>query len=184
MVEQLLSHRELGLLQYAVNHFQTYGRGAAPVSILAILRAAGSALRERIRCHPFSTRGSVSPRQVGADGSVGIWHETYVGSRSIRMSLRRRAQDGALAAAAEHVPAIGAKETGRDAARFSLKGEPAVALVRENLAPTLGRRAPQRAGISASTHSIRRRVRGSPTRARCPTFLRGRERYIANTGSV
>ena len=64
-------------------------------------------------------------RAVGADGSVGIWHETYLVDAGRYECVYGNMPRMGLAAAGEHLPATGARETARR--RLGLKGEPAVA---------------------------------------------------------
>jgi hypothetical protein len=64
-------------------------------------------------------------RAVGAGGSVGIWHETYVVEAGKYECVYGNMPQFGLAAAGAHTPAVGAKETARR--RLGMKGEPAVA---------------------------------------------------------
>lgn len=50
---------------------------------------------------------------VGNDGSVGIWHETYLVDAGKYEAVYNNMPKFGLAAATEHVPAIGRKETAR-----------------------------------------------------------------------
>lgn len=63
-------------------------------------------------------------RRIGTDGTVGIWHETYLvpkgGSESVYGNMPRFG----LARATTHVPAVGRRETARR--RLGGDGEPAV----------------------------------------------------------
>jgi len=52
-------------------------------------------------------------RMVGADGSVGIWHETYLVGAGQYEAVYGNMPAVGLAAAAEHVPATGRRETAR-----------------------------------------------------------------------
>ncbi len=119
MVEQLLLHRELGLL-HAESLF--YWRGAA---LLQYWRSFE--LLERFARDPALTHLDAWKRfnrAVGADGSVGIWHETYLVEAGQYECLYGNMPRMGLAAAAEHVAAIGARETARR--RLGFKGDPAV----------------------------------------------------------
>ncbi|MEH2363719.1 DUF4188 domain-containing protein [Nostoc sp.] len=61
---------------------------------------------------------------IGADGSVGIWHETYLIEPGKYKAIYGNMPVFGLAAATKHVPAMGRKETaGR---RLGSDGEPAV----------------------------------------------------------
>jgi hypothetical protein len=63
-------------------------------------------------------------QSVGADGSVGIWHETYlVGAKQYECVYGNMPRFG-LASAGEHVAAIGNRETAR--LRIGGNNEPAV----------------------------------------------------------
>ncbi|MFZ1129682.1 MAG: DUF4188 domain-containing protein [Terriglobales bacterium] len=63
-------------------------------------------------------------QRVGADGSVGIWHETYlVGAKQYECVYGNMPRFG-LANAGEHVAAVGNRETAR--LRMGGKSEPAV----------------------------------------------------------
>jgi hypothetical protein len=57
---------------------------------------------------------------VGTDGSVGIWHETYVVEASRHEAIYNNMPVFGLAKATEHVPAIGRHET---ASRCLMRGE-------------------------------------------------------------
>lgn len=57
---------------------------------------------------------------VGADGSVGIWHETYMVQRADYEAIYSNMPLFGLAKATEHVPAIGRRETAR---RRLMRGE-------------------------------------------------------------
>ena len=63
-------------------------------------------------------------KSVGADGSVGIWHETYLVQAGQYESEYGNMPRLGLALAGEHMPAIGAKETAKR--RLGMAGEPAV----------------------------------------------------------
>ncbi len=63
-------------------------------------------------------------KSVGTDGSVGIWHETYCVDAGKYEAVYANMPKFGLAAATEHVPAIGRKETARR--RLGGENEPAV----------------------------------------------------------
>jgi len=65
-------------------------------------------------------------REVGKDGSVGIWHETYIVERAGFEAIYSNMPPFGLAKATERVPAVGGRETAR---RRLMRGEnePAVA---------------------------------------------------------
>ncbi|MEI1377893.1 DUF4188 domain-containing protein [Nostoc sp. UHCC 0926] len=61
---------------------------------------------------------------IGADGSVGIWHETYLIEPGRYEAVYGNMPVFGLAAATKHVPAMGRRETARR--RLGDDGEPAV----------------------------------------------------------
>jgi Domain of unknown function (DUF4188) len=63
-------------------------------------------------------------KAVGSDGSVGIWHETYLVDAGKYEAIYGNMPKFGLAAATEHLPAIGRKETARR--RLGGDNEPAV----------------------------------------------------------
>jgi Domain of unknown function (DUF4188) len=63
-------------------------------------------------------------KSVGSDGSVGIWHETYLVDAGKYEAIYGNMPKFGFAAATEHVPAIGKKETARR--RLGGENDPAV----------------------------------------------------------
>jgi hypothetical protein len=63
-------------------------------------------------------------RSIGADGSVGIWHETYLVEPGKYEAVYGNMPRFGLAAATNHVPAVGRRETARR--RLGGESEPAV----------------------------------------------------------
>jgi hypothetical protein len=63
-------------------------------------------------------------RRIGSDGSVGIWHETYSVNAGQFECVYGNMPLFGLAAATEHVPAVGNRETAR--LRLGGRSEPAV----------------------------------------------------------
>lgn len=61
---------------------------------------------------------------IGADGSVGIWHETYLIEPGRYEAVYRNMPVLGLTAATKHVPPMGRRETARD--RLGGDGEPSV----------------------------------------------------------
>ena len=59
-------------------------------------------------------------RSVGSDGSVGIWHETYIVERANYEVIYSNMPAFGLAKATEHVRAVGGRETAR---RRLMRGE-------------------------------------------------------------
>jgi hypothetical protein len=64
-------------------------------------------------------------RAIGTDGSVGIWHETYLVEAGKYEALYGNMPRFGLASAGEHLPATGSRETARR--RLGGQSEPAVA---------------------------------------------------------
>jgi fumigallin biosynthesis monooxygenase-like protein len=64
-------------------------------------------------------------KSIGSDGSVGIWHETYLVNPGEYEALYGNMPVFGLASATKHVPAVGRRETARR--RLGGEGEPAVA---------------------------------------------------------
>ena len=119
MVEQLLAHRELGLL-----HAQPcfYWRGAALVQYWRSFDHLEGFARDPSLTH-LDTWKKFN-QAVGADGSVGIWHESYLVPSGQYECVYGNMPRMGLAVAGAHLPARGAKETARR--RLGLQGEPAV----------------------------------------------------------
>ena len=63
-------------------------------------------------------------QRVGSDGSVGIWHETFLVEAGQYECVYGNMPRYGLAAATEHVPAVGNRETAR--LRLGGQSEPAV----------------------------------------------------------
>jgi Domain of unknown function (DUF4188) len=63
-------------------------------------------------------------KSIGSDGSVGIWHETYLIQPGQSESIYANMPVFGLAAATRHVPSIGRKETARR--RLGGENQPAV----------------------------------------------------------
>jgi len=120
MVRQLLEHRELGLM-----HAETYlyWRGAALVQYWRTFEQLERFAREPSLSHLDAWKRF--NRAVAADGSVGIWHETYMVQAGQYECIYGNTPKMGLALAGAHVPAIGARETAKR--RMGLSGEPAVA---------------------------------------------------------
>jgi hypothetical protein len=119
MVEHLLQHKELGMM-----HAQTYTywRGAALVQYWRSFEHLDRFARDPALLHLDAWKRF--NRAIGADGSVGIWHETYVVQASQYECIYGNMPRFGLALAGSHTRAVGAKETARR--RLGLKGEPAV----------------------------------------------------------
>jgi hypothetical protein len=63
-------------------------------------------------------------RSIGSDGSVGIWHETYLIGSGQAKSIYVNMPVFGLAAATQHIPAVGKKETARR--RLGTENSPAI----------------------------------------------------------
>jgi hypothetical protein len=82
---------------------------------------------ERFARHPSEPHLAAWKRfnqSIGADGSVGIWHETYLVQAGQYECLYGNMPRFGLAGATGHVPAIDARETAR--LRLGGRGEPAL----------------------------------------------------------
>jgi len=119
MIDQLLAQRDLGLL-----HAESflYWRGAALVQYWRSFEQLERFAREPSLSHLDAWKRF--NRAGGADGSVGIWHETYLVDAGRYECVYANMPKFGLAAAAGHLPATGAKETAKR--RLGLQGEPAV----------------------------------------------------------
>jgi hypothetical protein len=119
MVEELMAHRELGLL-----HAQTflYWRGIALVQYWRSFEQLEQYARNPSLSHLDAWRRF--NKAVGADGSVGIWHETYLVQGGQHESVYGNMPRMGLARAGNHESISRRKETARR--RVGLDGEPAV----------------------------------------------------------
>jgi hypothetical protein len=128
MVKHLSTHPELGLLHA---QFYAYWRGAALVQYWRSFEQLERFARDPSLPHldPWKRFN----RAVGAAGSVGIWHETYVVQAGQYECVYANMPRMGLARAGTHLPAVGAKETARR--RRGLHGEPAVASYENPPAP-------------------------------------------------
>jgi hypothetical protein len=119
MIEHLSANRELGLL-HAESY--VYWRGAALVQYWRSFEQLEHFARDPSANHLDAWKRF--NRAVGADGSVGIWHETYVVQAGQYECFYGNMPKKGLALAGAHVRAVGAKETAKR--RIGLTGEPAV----------------------------------------------------------
>jgi Domain of unknown function (DUF4188) len=108
MVEHLLAHPEIGLM-----HAQAYAywRGAALVQYWQSFEQL-----ERFARDPSLTHLDAWKRfnkAVGADGSVGIWHESYVVQTGQYECVYANMPRMGLACAGKHLPVVGARETAK-----------------------------------------------------------------------
>ncbi len=119
MLKQLSEQRERGFL-HAEPYF--YWRGIALVQYWRSFEQLERFARDSSATHLEAWKRF--NRSVGADGSDGIWHETYVVQSGQYESIYGNMPRKGLAVAGQHVPAVGSKETAKR--RLGLEGEPAV----------------------------------------------------------
>lgn len=119
MVSELLAHPEMGLL-----HAESYAywRGAALVQYWRSFEHLERFARDPGQQHLNAWRRF--NQAIGGDGSVGIWHETYLVQADQYESIYANMPRKGLALAGQHLPATGAKETAKR--RLGMAGEPAV----------------------------------------------------------
>lgn len=119
MVDHLLKNRDLGLL-----HAETYlyWPGVALVQYWRSFEQLERFARDPSLAHLDAWKKF--NRAIGADGSVGIWHETYLVPEGQYECIYGNMPKMGLALAGLHAPALGAKETAKR--RLGKQGEPAV----------------------------------------------------------
>ena len=119
MLTQLMSRKELGLL-----HAQPflYWRGIGLVQYWRSFEQLERFARDPALAHLEPWRRF--NREVGADGSVGIWHETFLVEAGRYESVYGNMPRFGLARAGSHLPAVASRETAKR--RLGLQGEPAV----------------------------------------------------------
>jgi len=119
MLEELLAHRELGLL-----HAQpfVYWRGAALVQYWRSFEQLEQFARDPSLTHLDAWRRF--NKAVGADGSVGIWHETYLVQDGQHESVYGNMPRMGLARAGQHESISKKRDTAKR--RLGREGEPAV----------------------------------------------------------
>lgn len=119
MVEQLMKHKHLGML-----HAETYvyWRGAPLVQYWRSFEQLERFARDPSLQHLDAWKKF--NRAVGADGSVGIWHETFLVQAGQYECVYGNMPRRGLACAGEHLPATGARETAKR--RLGREGEAAV----------------------------------------------------------
>ncbi len=120
MLRQLLAQRDMGLL-----HAESllYWRGVVLVQYWRSFEHLEQFARSPAATHLEAWKQF--NRAVGADGSVGIWHETYVVQAGQYETVYGNMPRRGLACAGEHLPATGRRETAKR--RLGMSGEPAVA---------------------------------------------------------
>jgi hypothetical protein len=119
MLRQLLTQRELGLL-HAESYL--YWRGVALVQYWRSFEQLEQFARSPAATHLEAWKRF--NRAVGGDGSVGIWHETYLVQAGQYECIYGNMPRRGLAQAGTHLPASGRRETAKR--RMGLDGEPAV----------------------------------------------------------
>ncbi len=119
MLKQLGAQRELGLL-HAEPYL--YWRGVALVQHWRSFEQLERYARDPAATHLDTWKRF--NRAVGADGSVGIWHETYLVEAGRYECIYGNMPRHGLARAGTHGPAVGARETAKR--RMGQDGEPAV----------------------------------------------------------
>ena len=119
MIKELLAHPDLGLLG-AQTVF--YRRGVGVVQYWRSYEALEEFSKNPKASHLEAWKRF--NRVVGADGSVGIWHETYLVEAGQYESVYGNMPRFGLATAGAHQPAVGAKETA--SRRLGRSGEPTV----------------------------------------------------------
>ncbi len=108
MLKDLYAHPEKGFLG---GEFFFYGRGPALVQYWRSFEDLERFARDRDDPHmPAWQRFN---RNVGGDGSVGIWHETYLVEPGNYEAIYSNMPIFGLAKATEHVRAVGGRETAR-----------------------------------------------------------------------
>lgn len=115
MLHELYQHPEKGFLG---GEFFLYWRGPALVQYWRSFEDL-----ERFARNPEDPHLPAWRRfnqTVGSDGSVGIWHETYVIERANYEAIYSNMPPFGLAKATEPVPAVGRRETAR---RRLMRGE-------------------------------------------------------------
>lgn len=106
MIPELKREPALGLL--GVEYF-LYWRGFALVQYWRSYDAMHTYARVKGGTHPAAWKAF--NKSVGADGSVGIWHETYLVEPGRYENVYGNMPRFGMAAALDHVPATGGLET-------------------------------------------------------------------------
>lgn len=119
MLKELAEHKELGLLH---SEPYLYWRGGAFVQYWRSFEQLEQFARNPAASHLEAWKNF--NRRVGADGSVGIWHETYlVQAGQFECAYGNMPKMG-LGHVGTHMPAVGGMGTAKR--RMGLEGEPAV----------------------------------------------------------
>lgn len=108
MLKELYSHPDKGFLG-AENFF--YWRGVALIQYWRSFEDLERFAKDREASHlPAWRRFN---RSIGSDGSVGIWHETFLVESGSYEAIYANMPVFGLAKATAHVPATGRRETAR-----------------------------------------------------------------------
>ncbi|GCE28723.1 transcriptional regulator [Dictyobacter alpinus] len=134
MLRSLYQHPELGFLGA-----ETYLSLRGPVMIQYWRSFEDLEKFARAKDEPHLSAWRRFNRAIGTDGSVGIWHETYVVEPGKYEAVYGNMPVFGLASATQHVPATGRRETARR--RLGGEGEPAVP-------------SPVQAGVEATSQDI------------------------------
>lgn len=121
MIETLLQHPEKGCLG-AESFFRVWPLTTILVSYWRSFEDLERFARSQDE--PHLAAWHTFNRAIGADGTVGIWHETYLVAAGQYETLYGNMPRFGLAAATEHVPATGRHATARR--RLGGESEPAV----------------------------------------------------------
>lgn len=124
MIETLMKHPEKGCLGV-----ESFFRVWPLTTILVSYWRSFEDLERfaRSKDDPHLAAWSNFNKLVGSDGTVGIWHETYLVPARQYEAVYGNMPVFGLAKATEHVPAVGRRETARR--RLGGDNEPAVATV-------------------------------------------------------
>jgi Domain of unknown function (DUF4188) len=119
MIKTLYQHPEKGFL--GAQTF-VYWRGIAVVQYWRSFDDLEKFARDKSDPHLSAWRRF--NRAIGTDGSVGIWHESFLVDAGQYEAVYGNMPVFGLAAATKHVPAVGHRETARR--RLGQENEPAV----------------------------------------------------------
>ena len=119
MLRTLFQHPEKGFLGARIFF---YWRGIALVQYWRSFEDLEKFARNRE--DPHLSAWKRFNKAIGSDGSVGIWHETYLVDAGKYEAVYGNMPVFGLAAATRHVPAVGRRETARR--RLGGENEPAV----------------------------------------------------------
>jgi hypothetical protein len=119
MLRTLYAHPEKGFLG---GHLSLSWRGVTSIQYWRSFEDLEKFARDRDDPHLESWRRF--NKLIGTDGSVGIWHETFLVEASKYECVYNNMPIFGLAAATKHVPALGHRETARK--RLGGENEPAV----------------------------------------------------------